>query len=272
MFYPNTRVNMDESLTSKPNRLLRFNHSQSLSKFSENAYKVVFNPKVKYVNVVGGSNARIEINPDFNLEVTEDFQDKINALEEAAIKINSSPSKRRALSVKYNSDYDYSIEEGSANINKAINSFRSVFKYLQEAVDANRTFYYLNTDGIGQFSQAMVVNADQLGVTPVVFDELSKWVYSNVKSPDKAEWVRTFTSLMNSAEYTDSALFKFYDSQSFKERAFSSKRVDSSGKLWENLNDRLTKIEEERGPLSQFDMLKEGVISCLLYTSPSPRD
>ena len=76
MFYPNTRVNMDESLTSKPNRLLRFNHSQSLSKFSESAYKVVFNPKVKYVNVVGGSNARIEINPNFNLEVTEDFQDK----------------------------------------------------------------------------------------------------------------------------------------------------------------------------------------------------
>ena len=64
MFYPNTRVNMDESLTSKPNRLLRFNHSQSLSKFSESAYKVVFNPKVKYVNVVGGSNARIEINPN----------------------------------------------------------------------------------------------------------------------------------------------------------------------------------------------------------------
>ena len=263
MFYPNTRVNMDESLTSKPNRLLRFNHSQSLSKFSESAYKVVFNPKVKYVNVVGGSNARIEINPNFNLEVTEDFQDKIDALEEAATKINKSSSKRRALSVKYNSDYDYSIEEGSANINKAINSFRSVFKYLQDAVDASRTFYYLNTDGIGQFSQAMVVNADQLGITPVVFDELSKWVYSNVKSPDKAEWIKTFTSLMNSAEYTDSALFKFYDSQSFKERAFSSKRVDSSGKLWENLNARLTKIEEERGPLSQFDMLKEGVISMI---------
>ena len=109
----------------------------------------------------------------------------------------------------------------------------------------------------------MVVNADQLGITPVVFDELSKWVYSNVKSPDKAEWIKTFTSLMNSAEYTDSALFKFYDSQSFKERAFSSKRVDSSGKLWENLNARLTKIEEERGPLSQFDMLKEGVISMI---------
>ena len=105
MFYPNTRVNMDESLTSKPNRLLRFNHSQSLSKFSENAYKVVFNPKVKYVNVVGGSNARIEINPDFNLEVTEDFQDKISALEEAAVKINNSPSKRRALSVKYNKSW-----------------------------------------------------------------------------------------------------------------------------------------------------------------------
>ena len=68
---------------------------------------------------------------------------------------------------------------------------------------------------------------------------------------------------MNAAEYTDSALFKFYDSQSFKERAFSSKRVDSSGKLWENLNARLTKLEEERGPLAQFDMLKEGVISMI---------
>ena len=263
MFYPNTRVNMDESLTSKPSRLLRFNHSQSLSKFSENAYKVVFNPKVKYVNVIGGSNSRIEINPDFNLEVTDDFQEKINALEEAATKINNSPTKRRTLSVKYDSKFDYSLEEGSANINKAINSFRSVIKYLQEAVDNNRTFYYLNTDGIGQFSQAMVVNADQLSITPVVFDELSQWVYSNVKSPDKAEWIRTFTSLMNAAEYTDSALFKFYDSQSFKERAFSSKRVDSSGKLWENLNARLTKLEEERGPLAQFDMLKEGVISMI---------
>lgn len=265
MFYPEAKVNMDESLTSKPNRLLRFNHSESLSKFSEGSYKVVFSDKVKYINVVTNNkqNARIEINPDFNLEVSEDFQDKINALELAVSKLNKNSTKRRALSVKFNDEFDYSLEEGSKNINRAVNSFRTVIKYLQDTLDADKTFYYLNTDGIGQFAQAMVVNADQMGITPVVFDNLSKWVYSNVKSPDKAEWVRTFTSLMNSAEYTDSALFKFYDSQSFKERAFSSKRVDSEGKLWENLNSKLTKLEEERGPLNQFDMLKEGIIDMI---------
>lgn len=265
MFYPEAKVNMDETLTSKPNRLLRFNHSGALSTFNKGAYKVVFNPKIKYINVVTNNkdNARIEINPNFNLEVTEDFQDKIDALEAAIVKINKSTTKRRALSVKYNSDFDYSLEEGNANINKAINSFNSVIKYLQDGLDPEKTFYYLNTDGIGQFSQAMVVNADQLGITPVVFDTLSGWKYSNVKSEDKAEWIRTFTSLMNSAEFTDSALFKFYDAQSFKERAFSSKRVDSEGRLWENLNSKLAALEEERGPINQFDMLKEGVINMI---------
>lgn len=99
----------------------------------------------------------------------------------------------------------------------------------------------------------------------MIFDQLSKGgLYDRTKAPNMAEWIKTFTSLMNSVEFTDSAVHHFYEWDSFLERAFSSKRTDSSGNVWKNLNDALTQMEEESdAPLSQFDLLKTGVISMI---------
>lgn len=74
----------------------------------------------------------------------------------------------------------------------------------------------MNSDGIGQFAQAMVVVADHHNLSPVVFDQLSKGgLYDRTKAPNMAEWIKTFTSLMNSVEFTDSAVHHFYEWDSF---------------------------------------------------------
>lgn len=268
LFIPNVDVHMDESLTSEPNRLLRFNHSSSKSKFTENGIKIIFNPKVKYIEATLGSrtnNPRIEINPDFNLNIDEQYEDKVSALMKVADAVNSSKSSRRTLVMKYDEKYDYSLENGTTNINKAASAFSTFLTSIADYLNPNKQFLYMNSDGIGQFAQAMVVVADHNSLSPVVFDQLSKdGMYDRTKAPNMTEWVKVFTGLMNSVEFTDSAVHHFYKWDSFLERAFSSKRTDSSGNVWKNLNDTLTKMEEDsKEPLSQFDLLKSGVISMI---------
>ena len=268
LFIPNVDVHMDESLTSAPSRVLKFNHSSSQSKFTENGIKFIFNPKVKYIEATLGArtnNPRIEINPDFNLDVDEEYENKIAALMKVADAVNSSKSSKRVLVMKYDEHYDYSLENGVTNINKAASAFSTFLSSIVDYLNPNKQFLYMNSDGIGQFAQAMVVVADHHNLSPVVFDQLSKGgLYDRTKAPNMAEWIKTFTSLMNSVEFTDSAVHHFYEWDSFLERAFSSKRTDSSGNVWKNLNDALTQMEEESdAPLSQFDLLKTGVISMI---------
>ncbi len=268
LFIPDVNVNMDESLTSTPNRLLRFNHSSSQSKFTENGIKIVFNPKIPYIKATVGSsttNPRIEINPEFNLNVDDNYDEKVEALMKAADSINFMKGNKRVLVMKYDENYDYSLENGTANINKAASAFSTFLSSINDYLNPEKQFLYMNSDGIGQFAQAMIVVADHNNLSPVVFDQQSKGgLYDRTKAPNMTEWVKVFTGLMNSVEFTDSALHHFYKWDSFLERAFSSKRTDSSGNVWRNLNDILTEMEENSDePLSQFNLLKTGVISMI---------
>lgn len=262
LFVPNVQVQMDESLTSAPNRLLRFNHTTSLSVF-EKGHKIVFNPKEKYVRIVGGKNSRIEINPDFNMNVSEDYDEKVKAVMKVADTINNNKSTNRAIVMKYDENYDTSIEEGVANLNRASSAFSAFLHAMSDYLLPEKQFLYMNSDGKGQFAQAMVTIADHNLLTPVVFDQMSKWVYDRAKSDSKAEWIKTFSGLMNSTPFTDNAVHHFYEKNSFIDRAFSSVRSGSDGKVWENLNPKLTEIEEARGEISQFEMLGEGLITMI---------